>query len=95
MSKKVDLNKPLTFICQQWHECRRQGQVEIIYPRVETSVDLTKNIKAEKSKGREIILLIDANEGINNKNSQTRKMMKEYGLESVHEKKHGRQAPPT
>ena len=65
------------------HRCPREAIYE----------DLDKEIKRWKEQQEELIIMLDANEGV--RRGSTAKWMKEWGLKEAIMSRHGNNAPPT
>ena len=77
-----DLDKNTAYM-QQWRVLAEKYE-NPPDPRKQTLVDLKKFLKEEKEKGREVVLMLDANEGMENRTDEMIEIINEGELIDVH-----------
>lgn len=84
----------MTAYYQQWHILHRQNKYDKIDPRIIMMEDLKQRIKILENNGTEVILCIDANDSLQNTNSELSKWLKTSNLIDVLVDRHGTDNEP-
>ena len=86
---------PFTAFTQQWHLLRMKG-ISSPDPREQFFVDLGIRLSSLRQQQSEIILMLDANDTLQNPNSRFTRWVREQKLVDIHVRKHGTDdEPPT